>query len=67
MASATPAIQDQKVLEGDEQEKTVLNSHGFNLRALDNTIGGSSDGGSDKQSGLGVLRWLRTWGIESRG
>ncbi|KAF8610617.1 cytosine-purine permease [Ceratobasidium sp. AG-I] len=68
MSSATPAIQDQKVLEGDEHEKTVLNSHGFNLRALDNSIGGSSDDGSEKRTGgWGVLRRLRTWGVESRG
>lgn len=67
MANATPAIQDQKVLEGDK-DRTVLDSHGFDLRALENSIGSSDDDGFEKRTGgLGVLRRLRTWGVESRG
>ncbi|KAG8746684.1 hypothetical protein FRC10_003988 [Ceratobasidium sp. 414] len=50
---------------------TVTDSHGFNLRALDNDYGGSSDDGGGSEKGVDRLgtfmNRLRTWGVEGRG
>ncbi|KAG9104171.1 hypothetical protein FRC06_004808 [Ceratobasidium sp. 370] len=51
---------------------TVADSHGFNLRALDNDydVGSGNDGdGSDKGGARSetFMSRLRTWGVESRG